>query len=226
MAKALGERDNPRGTGCNGAAGAADGVAMMATPTKTWLKLTRRLGRDGNPLRRRADVLAGWLLPGTMVVFLVLGPLVAGLTSVAVRADNSAARHVALGWQPVRAVLLQAAPGPEESDQGANTWTVWTRARWTADGHQYVGDVPAAAGSAAGSTETVWLDPAGKVQLPPLTGAQDGSRVVNMMLVALAGLAALLAAIALAAWRILDRRRLAGWETAWLAVGPGWSRQA
>jgi hypothetical protein len=198
---------------------------MMATPTTTWLKLTRRLGRDGNPLRRRADVLAGWLLPGTIAAFLALSPLVAGLTGFAVRAHESAAGHAKLALHPVHAVLLQPAAGPEQTGHGANTWVVWTRARWTADGHQHVAEVPAAAGSDAGSTETVWLDSSGKVHVPPLTVAQDHTRVINTMLLALGGLAVLLAGLALLAWRILNRRRLAGWETAWLAVGPRWSRQ-
>ena len=197
---------------------------MVATPTKKWLRLTRRLGLDGNPLRRRADVLARWLLPGTIAIFLALSPLVAGLTGVLVRAHNAAGGQ-ARAWHPVRAVLLQSAAGPEQMAQGANTWVVWTPARWTADGQQHVAQIPVAAGSAAGSIQTVWLDSAGKVHLPPLTAAQDRSRVHNAMLLALGGLAVLLAWLALLAWRILDRRRLAAWETAWLAVGPRWSRQ-
>ena len=72
---------------------------------------------------------------------------------------------------------------------------------------------------------TVWLDSAGKVHLPPLTAAQDRSRVRHAMLLAVAGLAVVLAGLALLGWRILNRRRLAAWETAWLAVGPRWSRQ-
>jgi len=198
---------------------------MVATPTKKWQRLTRRLGLDGNPLRRRADVLARWLLPGTIAIFLALSPLVAGLAGMAVRADNSAAAHATQAWHSVRAVLLRAAAGPEQTDQGANTWIVWTRAHWAADGHQHVAEVPVAAGSAAGSAVTVWLDSAGKVHLPPLTAAQDRGRVRHAMLLAVAGLAVVLAGLALLGWRILNRRRLAAWETAWLAVGPRWSRQ-
>lgn len=198
---------------------------MVATPTKKWLRLTRGLGLDGNPLRRRADVLARWLLPGTIAIFLALSPLVAGLAGVVVRADNSAATNASHAWHSVQAVVLQAAAGPEQTDQGANTWLVWTRAQWAADGHQHVAEVPVAAGSAAGRAVTIWLDSAGKVHLPPLTAAQDRSRVRNAMLLAVGGLAVVLAGLALLGWRILNRRRLAAWETAWLAVGPRWSRQ-
>ena len=111
MAKGLREGDNPRGTGCKGAAGTAAGVTMMATPTTTWMKLTRRLGRDGNPLRRRSDLIEAWLLPAVIAVFLALCPVVAVVTAAWVHADNAAARHAQLSWHRAEAVLLQAAPG-------------------------------------------------------------------------------------------------------------------
>jgi hypothetical protein len=99
------------------------------------------------------------------------------------------------------------------SDNGANTWVVWTRARWTADGRQRLGSVPVQAKTRAGSTVTVWLDRAGNVQMPLLVAGQAGDRVVVATLIALAGLAVLLASLVLLARRVLNRRRLAGWET-------------
>jgi hypothetical protein len=226
MAKGLGERDNPKGTRCNGAAGPAAGVTMMATPTTRWMKLTRRLGRDGNPLRRRSDLMEAWLLPASIAAFLALCPVVAMVTGAWVHADNAAARHAQLSWHRVEAVLLQSAAGPMMSDNGANTWVVWTPAKWTADGRRYVGDVPAAAKSRSGSTIAVWLDREGKVRTPPLTAAQLGSRVVTATSFALAILAVLLAGLAWLLRRALDKRRLAGWELAWLAIGPRWTHQA
>ena len=83
---------------------------MMATPTKTWLKLTRRLGVDGNPLRRRSDLLDAWLLPVAIAAFLALCPIVAVVTGVWVRADNAAQRHDQLSWHREQAVLQAAAP--------------------------------------------------------------------------------------------------------------------
>ncbi len=225
MAKGLGEGDNPKGTSCKGAAGTAAGVTMMATPTTRWLKLSRRLGGDGNPLRRRSDLIEAWLLPAAIALFLALCPVVAVLAGIWVRADNAAARHAQLSWHPADAVLLRAAPGPAMSDDGANSWVVWTLAKWTVDGRRYVGDVPAVAGSRAGSTMTVWLDRTGRVRTPPLTAAQVGGRVGTATWFCLALLAVLLAVLAGLARQILDKRRLAGWETAWLTVGPRWSHQ-
>ncbi len=199
---------------------------MMATPTTTWRRLARRLSRDDNPLRRRCDVLEAWLLPAAVVVFLALGPLVAGLTSMWIRADNAATQHAQQSWRSVSAVLLQAAPGPEFTDHGANTWTVWEPARWTVAGRVHTGSIPVAAGSAAGSAQTVWLDSRGRVQAPPLTPAQLGDAEDGAVLVSLVGVAVAVGILAALARWILDRRRLAGWEAEWLAVGPVWSHQS
>jgi hypothetical protein len=189
----------------------------------TWRRLARR--RDRNPLRRRADLIEGWLLPAAIAVFLAASPLVAVAAGAGVRAGNAAVTHTQLSWHRAPAVLLKAAPGPERSGNGANTWLVETPARWTSGGQPRTGSVPAPAGTSAGATVRVWLDRAGNVRTPPLTAAQVSERVITASLVALAGLAAALAVMALLTRRVLDRRRLAAWERAWQSVGPQWSHQ-
>lgn len=201
----------------------ADGVEVMTTPTMTWQRLTRRPGRDRNPLRRRSDVIEAWLVPAAIVAFLALGPLVAAGTGLLARADNAAVHRAQLSWHRADAVLLQAAPGPLMSDGGANTWLVWTPARWIADGRQRLGEVPAAAGSRAGSTVPMWLNRTGDVQTPPLTAALAWQHVVLAMSLGLAALAVLLAGLALGTRWLLNWRRLAGWEAAWRSVCPQWS---
>ena len=196
------------------------------TPTTTWTRVSRRLGLDHNPLRRRSDLIEAWLLPATIVTFLLLGPLVAGLIGLHVNADNAAAHRAEQSWRQVPAVLLKAAPGPMMSDNGANAWLAWTPARWVTDGRTRTGIVPAPSGTRAGATVRVWVDRAGNVQVPPLTPARAGDRVVVAMAFALAALAVFLACLALVIRAALDRRRLADWEAAWLSVGPQWSRQA
>jgi hypothetical protein len=198
----------------------------VMTPTTTWTRVARRLGLDHNPLRRRSDVIEAWLLPVTVVTFLLLGPLVAGLIGLRVHADNAAAQRAERSWRQVPAVLLKAAPGPMMSDNGANAWLVWTPARWAADGGTRTGVVPAPSGTRAGATVRVWLDRTGAVRVPPLTPARAGDRIVVAMAFALAALAVFLAGLALVTRAVLDRRRAADWEAAWLSVGPQWSRQA
>jgi hypothetical protein len=198
---------------------------MMAMPTTTWMRIARRLGRGPNPLRRRSDVIEAWLVPAAFVVFLALSPLVAGLAAMGVRADNAAAQHVQQSWHPVSAVLLRAAPGPEFSDKGANTWTVWAPARWTAGGRHDTGNIPVPADSRAGSAQTVWLDSAGHVRAPAMTAPELSGAVGSAILLSVAALAIVMGVAARIARWVLDRRRVASWETAWLSVGPRWSHQ-
>src|SRR5262249_58858584 len=89
---------------------------------------------------------------------------------------------------------------------------------------QGTGDVPAVAGSSAGTRQTIWLNRAGQVQMPPLTARQVGNRARADTLMALSALAALLAGLWWLARRALNRRRLRDWEIERLTVGPLWSR--
>ena len=190
-----------------------------------WQRLTRRLGHDGNPLRRRMDVLEAWLVPVAIVVFLALCPLILSLTGTWMRAANISDQRAQEHWQHWPGHLLQAVPGPQQFAHGTNSWITWAPATWTEGGVTRHGNVPAQAGSRAGSAVTVWLDSTGKVRMPPLTPGQAGSRVLEARAAGLAVLAVLLAIMVVLARRMLDRRRLAGWETAWLSVGPTWSRR-
>ncbi|MFY9889939.1 MAG: hypothetical protein WAK71_16615 [Streptosporangiaceae bacterium] len=197
----------------------------MRTSTTPWMRLTRRLGRGRNPLRRRADVLDAWLTPAAVIVFLALFPLVVTVTGSLVRADNAVIERAQSSWHPVHATIQRTAPGTAQPGYGASEWQDPTRARWTADGRTHTGYVPAPAAARAGATVTVWVDGAGNVQLEPMTKAEAHERVIESTLSVLAILAALLIALTQLARWAMDRRRLASWESAWLSVGPVWSRQ-
>ncbi len=198
---------------------------MRASPTTRWTRLARRLGIDGNPLRRRSDVIAGWLLPVAILLFLFLGPIIYTLTDLQVRADNAALQHAKVTWHQVNAEALQAAAGPQRSGRSANTWTVVTPVRWVLNGQAHTANYPVAAGTPADTQVKIWLNRAEKLEIPPLSAAQLDDRVLADTMVALAALAVLLTGLTWAVRRMLDRRRLTEWETEWLAVGPGWSRQ-
>jgi len=198
---------------------------MMAATTK-WVKLSRRLGTDGNPLRRGADKIEAWLVPAAVATFLAMCPLVALGMSTWAHADNAAVARAQQSWHPVKGVLLRAAPGPAESDGGANTWMVWAPARWIAGSTTERGEAPVPAGSRAGSVVTVWLDKRGQVQVPPAGPGQVAGLADTATAVGLASLAVLLAGVTWLTRRALDRRRLATWESAWLAVGPRWSNRS
>jgi hypothetical protein len=187
-----------------------------------WTRVRRRLGLDRNPLRRRSDRVAGLLLPAMLAAMLVLGPLVAVVAGRWAEAHDAAAWRAQQSWHRVPAVLLASAPGPEFPGGGANSWTAWTTAQWTVNGRPHIGKVPAVSDSPAGSVVTVWLDQAG-VPRAPLTATAASDRVITAIAIALGGLAGFLAVVALITYRVLDSRRLASWEVAWLSVGPQWS---
>jgi hypothetical protein len=170
-------------------------------------------------------LIEAWLLPVAAAVFLALAPVVAWAAVLWVHADAAPAQHAEQSWRQVSAVLLEATPGPMMSDSSSDSWVVWTRASWTVDGHQHVAKVPALAGIRAGTTVPVWLDRAGHVQQMPLTTSQVRDRVEIAAAAALSVLAVVLSCLALAGRSLLNRKRLAAWEAAWLAVGPQWSRQ-
>jgi H+/Cl- antiporter ClcA len=197
------------------------------TATTMWTRLSRRYGWDHNPLRRRSDLIAAWLLPAAIAVFLILGTVAVLMIGSWLRADNATAwQHARQYWQPVQGRLTETAPGPAQADNGANDWTVSVPARWTWDGRRYFGTVPAIAGSNADSAVTVWLNHKGHVQTPPLTATQVGSRVLETRAVILAVLALMLTFVTGAAYGAVDRRRVNGWETEWDVVEPQWNHQS
>jgi hypothetical protein len=186
--------------------------------------VARRLGFDHNPLRRRLDLIDGWLVPAVIAAFVVLGPLVAGGVGLWIHADNAAAQRAQHSWHEVQAVVLRPVPGPAMSGNGSNSWLVWAPARWTAGGRVHTGNVPAPAGASEDAVVPVWLNRAGHVQAPPLTASGARDRIALAALFALTCLAVLLTMLAAVARWLLDRKRLAGWETAWRSVGPRWSQ--
>jgi hypothetical protein len=195
------------------------------TKLASWrTRLARRLCCDGNPMRRRCDVIEAWLLPATVVAFVGLCPVAVLMTGNGVRSGNVSIERAESTWHPVRAVMLRSVPGQEQAHYGGTLWLTPEPARWTADGRRRTGDIPVPAGTMAGAAVTAWVDQAGNPRSAPMTRTQATGRVIEASVGASAGLAALLILLMLLARMLLDRRRIAGWESAWLSVGPVWTR--
>ena len=75
----------------------------------------------------------------------------------------------------------------------------------------------------AGTSVRVWLDRSGKPEAPP--PSSDGMILTALVagITATAGAAAVLILCYLLCRIVLDRHRLARWESAWAAVGPQWT---
>ena len=184
-------------------------------------RLARRLGLDGNPLRRRIDRIAACLAALLMAVSLIGAPM---LSMAAVRWVGHAAaagQRAARSWRQVPAVLPRGAPLLAVGEVFS---TSWVPARWTApDGQERAGRIPVSSRLAAGRTVRLWVDTAGSpTGLPPSHGAAVASEALAAAFASVA-LGAVLWWLAGAGRRVLDRRRLAAWEAAWAAIGPQWT---
>jgi len=192
-------------------------------------RLARRLGLDGNPLRRRIDKIAACLAALLMAVFLTGAPMLSVAAARWAGHAAATAQRAARSWHRVPAVLLRGAPLPALGWAFGSSWvpargSSWVPARWTApDGQERAGRIPVSTGSTAGRTVRLWVDTAGSpTGPPPHYGAPVASETLAAVL-ATAALGAVMWWLAGAGRRALDRRRLADWEAAWAAVGPQWT---
>ena len=177
-------------------------------------RLARRLGLDGNPLRRRTDKIAARFAALLLAMFLIGAPV------LSIAAIGWAGRTGATGHQ-VSAVLRQAAPSFSRAILGYSQ----VQARWTApDGRVRAGSIPVSAGPAAGHKIPLWVDEAGLPTGPPPSHGAVLAREAAAGLVATVALGIVLLCVAWAGRLVLDRHRLADWEAAWSAVGPQWTR--
>jgi hypothetical protein len=188
-------------------------------------RLARALALDGNPLRRASDRAEAWIRAGLLAVFLAAGPvaaLAAGGWSDQMRAAQSGAGAAPV--HAVRAVLLQQARAAIVLDAPYGGGQVWVRARWESPGARArTGEVPAPAGSPAGSTVTVWLTASGRVTAPPPEPGQSTAVTGLVVMTMLAAVALALVAVLRFVQRFLNRQRLTAWEAAWSAIGPRWT---
>jgi hypothetical protein len=183
-------------------------------------RVARRLGLDGNPLRRRTDKIAAWLTVLLVAVFLIGAPAAAGAAIGWVSRGAAAEQQTAQSWRQVPAVIRKAAPAP-------SVWQIsWVPARWTAPGGQpRTGRIPVRVAVAAGQTVRLWVDAAGTPTGPPPSPGLLELNEVAAAAVAVVGLGIVLLCLVCAGRLVLDRRRLAGWDAAWADVGPQWTKR-
>jgi cytochrome c-type biogenesis protein CcmH/NrfG len=187
--------------------------------------LARRLGLDGNPLRRGTDRAESWIRIVLVLAFLIGAPLTGwGAGRWAESVAPTAAHAQLAGEHRVPATLLAGVPISSAYYSGVGLG--WVKARWTVPGGSVrTGYVQAWVGSRAGSTVPVWLDRSGELTAPPLPRSQIQGWVLMMTVLATAVLALMLLAAMGLLGRVLERQRLANWEQAWSAVEPQWTRR-
>jgi len=174
-----------------------------------------------NTLRRPVDRIEGAVLVVSAAVFLA-AMAVASVLGVHTYQSQRAA---SAGLRPVVAVLSQ--PGP--LSYGSLAQPGQAEARWRDQGGSEQSGVlttataPDILGAAAGARIPVWLDRSGQPAAPP--GGQV-AMIVNALAPAteVPGAAAIILVLCYGLCRlVLDRRRLAAWESAWSLTGPRWT---
>jgi hypothetical protein len=189
-------------------------------------RLARRLWMGNSRLRRRVDRIEAWITGGLIAAFVVGAPLAFIAAGRWVQQGGLREQRAQQSWHQVPAVVLKTAPAQPQFELGLpwNT-SVMVVARWAGPGgRDRVGEVPVPAATAAGRTVRVWVDRTGRSTGPPVLPSELMKRVIGAETLAPPALAILLLGVAgLVRW-VMDRRRLAGWEAGWAAIGPRWTQ--
>lgn len=180
-------------------------------------RLARRLlGR--NELRRAADRIETAVIVSLVAAFLTAAVAAACFAVHLYQYERTAAA----GLRPAVAVLSQ--PGPVATTPAAVVAARWrlpndtkrsgTLTKVTAPG---IYDAP------AGTSVRIWLDRSGEPQAPPPSSEGMILSAVLAGITATVGATLMLILCYIFCRTVLDRRRLAGWESAWAAIGPRWT---
>jgi hypothetical protein len=188
-------------------------------------RMVRALGFDRNPMRRRADRIEAWITLVLTVALMVGGPFLAWRAGVAAYRDavHTAARDKLLPRFEVDAQLQDDPAKYVISDRDATPEQGPVPARWTApDGTAHSGAVVPPDGSHAGSTIPLAIDAHGNPFVPPVPpdpASSAGAAAISVVLGMLTGFTFVLVVVR----RLLNRRRMAGWQMEWLLVERRWS---
>ena len=189
-------------------------------------RLARRLWMSKSPLRRRTDRIEAWITAALLAMFLIGAPLSWATAGRWVRQNGALEQHAQQSWHQVPAVLLQSAPALSNFDVRAS-WNlqVPALARWAGPrGQKMVGRVQVTPGTPVGHTVPVWVDGSGRLTGVPLFHTELVKREIGAEVLAPICLAVALFMVGWLVRLLMNRRRLAGWETGWASIGPRWTR--
>lgn len=180
---------------------------------------------DRNPLRRTSDRVETYLLAGLFVASAAGAPFAAQAASHAAYAGALHAQQTQLATRhEVRAELTKPA-GNTVSGYTLSAY-VPVQATWTSiTGVKHTGEVLALTGSKKGSTVTVWTDAAGNLVSPPLQASQVTGQRDVAALAAIVGIGTLYLCEVGVVRFVLNRRRMAAWESDWAVTAETWNRQ-
>lgn len=179
-----------------------------------------------NPLRRRGDLPQAWIGLGLALAVSAGTPLAMFLAGDAAHRHYArAAQHQAATRHHTTAVLVEDAPRhPEPGSAEARKTRYPTEVRFTdPDGDTHTAETDVQPGLPKGSSIRVWADTGGKITDPPLTPGQVRIHAMGSAIIAALGVHAAAAAAYGMAARVIQRRDLAAWDTAWAETAPRWT---
>ena len=181
-----------------------------------------RLGRlflGRNKLRRPCDRIEGAIIAVLLAVFLSASVWAVGMAGHLYQSERAAAARL----RPATAVLSQPGPVAGSQKTAAATWRLPDGAERS--GTLTTATVPAIYDAPAGTSVQVWLDYSGQPLAPPLSWSDMIVTALLASFIAIAAAAAVLFLCYFLCRAVLDRHRAAGWDSAWAAVGPRWTRR-
>jgi hypothetical protein len=189
-------------------------------------RLARRLWMGKSPLRRRTDRIEAWTTAGLLAVFLIGAPLCSVAAGRWVHHGGLLEQRAQQSWHLVPGVLLKTAPVERSLYLRTSLDTdVLGLARWTGPGgRRLTGNVPVVPGTLAGQRLQVWVNRSGQPTGAPLPNSELARRVFGARVLAPLGLAIYLLGVGGMVRWLMNRRRLAAWETGWAYTGPRWTR--
>jgi hypothetical protein len=189
-----------------------------------WQWIARWRGSDCNPLRRGIDRAEAITMMALVAVFILGGPLAAVAAGRMADSAGISRQQAEQGWYHEPATLLESAG--EQAGSSVEWSVAWVRASWTLrDGQPRTGLVATELNARAGQQVEVWLTASGQLTHPPLSVADVRDQVTFVVLSVTMGLALVLAMTAGVLQLLFNRRRIAGWQRAWDAIGPLWSQR-
>jgi hypothetical protein len=190
---------------------------------KQRLTALRAFRRDRSPLFRAVDRAEAFVMTVLTVAFVLTWLVTAVVAGRWADQQGLLIEHSQRGVHQVMATQLQS--GAEGTDvtglDGA-----WVKASWKLpDGRPIHRGLFVALNSKAGQRQLIYVGANGLQTRPPLNADGVRDQVAFTVFSCTMGFA-IACVLALGAVRLLfNRRRMAGWERDWAAVGPTWLRQ-
>jgi hypothetical protein len=215
----------PVHAGPRGSAAAMSPYQLCAGRIGTALQ---RMGFDRNPMRRGSDRIQSVLRAVVLTAFVLGGPAVTACAChVAYVAGLRSGQAQAAALHRVPAVVLHviliATAWRHPPAMGG---PALLSVQWTAPSQSSRTGLIRYGGHAdVGSVVMISVDASGRLARAPHSHASAADRAIGAAAVTPMILALGLCAVYLAGSRILDRRRLAGWEAEWLSVEPRWTKR-